>query len=714
VYAIHTPFFVILAIIFWAMGNKPFVRLLLALLSGILLAHFWGKYNEFLPIVWGALFVLYLCLVYLVPKRKRVYFSPIRGGLLLFIIAFAGYLLVHFRNESHLPYHVLQERRHFEYYKARIISEVQEKPKTYQFVCAIEQIQIEGEWQKARDKVNIFLQKDSNSTYQPRFGDVFVTQNKLQLINEPLNEFQFNYRKFLAYKNIYHQQYIRQEEFGYLGNEVAWYEQIEAVAIRIRQYCDRVLEKYIASEQEHGIAAALILGVKYHLDEDLKQAYTNAGVTHVLAVSGMHVGIIFALLNILLKHLKKRRNGKILYVLLILGALWLYAFVTGLSGSVSRAVTMFSLITIASNTGRNTNIYNTLASSAFFLLLWNPFLLMDVGFQLSYMAVISIVYLYPKLYALYEAPNRAIDFLWQMTCVSVAAQVFTLPITLYHFHQYPTYGILASVLVVPLGQIILPLGIAVIVFSFLPPLAEGLGWSLQKIIWATNKIVFGIENLDYATTSLVLDAPQAIALSVFLLFLVWFFEFRKFFYLAFAIIAYAYVSGSFVWQNHKQAKQKVFVVYGIPNAWACSLTEGFRSQIWTDSSLQKQIGRLNFNTKNLLDELGTRQKSYASPPNWKDFDNWKLWIWQGEKLVFLQNRLNSRDWANINQIVENAYLIVQNNAVRNLEKITKKPKCLIIDASNKTYIAEKLSQEATEKGFAVHNIFEKGNFSLKK
>jgi hypothetical protein len=213
---------------------------------------------------------------------------------------------------------------------------------------------------------------------------------------------------------------------------------------------------------------------------------------------------------------------------------------------------------------------------------------------------------------------------------------------------------------------------------------------------------------------LVLDAPQTIALSAFLLFLVWFFEFRKSVYLVLAVISYAYVSGSFVWRNHKQAKQKVFVVYGIPNAWACSLTEGFRSQIWTDSSLQKQIGRLNFNTKNLLDELGTRQKNYASPPNWKDFDNWKLWIWQGEKLVFLQNRLNSRDWANINQIVENAYLIVQNNAVRNLEKITKKPKCLIIDASNKTYIAEKLSREATEKGFAVHNIFEKGNFSLKK
>lgn len=696
------------------MRNKqPFVRLLLALVVGILIGNFAAWYEGYLPWIWLILVGVYLVSVFFIPKAKKIYFSSIQGGLLLFIIAFAGYLLVHFRNESNFSYHILQEKEHFGYYQARIVSEVQEKPKTYQFVCAIEQIQIDGKWKNSRDKVNIFLQKDSNSTYKPRFGDVFVAPNKLQLINTPLNAYQFDYRKFLSYKNIYHQQYIRQKEFGYLGNRVAWYEKIEAVAIQIRQYCDGVLEKYIASEQEYGIAAALILGVKHHLDEDLKQAYTNAGVTHILAVSGMHVGIIFGLLNFFLGRIKKLRYGKLMYVLIVLGVLWIYAFVTGLSGSVSRAVTMFSLITIASNIGRNTNIYNTLASSAFFLLLWNPFFLMDVGFQLSYVAVISIVYLYPQLYPIYEAPNRVVDFLWQMTCVSVAAQVFTLPITLYHFHQYPTYGILASVLVVPLGQVILTLGIVVLVFSFLPIVSYYLGWLLQKTIWLTNKIVFGIENLDYATTSLVLDAPKAIALACFLLFLVWFFEYRKFHYLVFAVLAYAFTSGTFVWQNYQQANQQTFVVYGIPNAWACSLTEGFSSQIWTDSSLQKQIGRLNFNTKNLLDELGTKQKYYNSPPNWQDFGKWKLWVWQGEKFIFVQERLSDKDWSLINAI-EDAHLIMQNNAVRSLEKFTKKPKLLIIDASNKTYTAEKLSQEAVEKNYPCRNIFEKGSFILKR
>lgn len=694
------------------MKSKPFVRLLLALVLGILVGIHFMWYADVLLAIWLVLVFGYLGAVYFIPKRKRVYFSSIQGAFLLLIVAFFGYLLVHFRNESNLFYHILNEKQHFDYYRARIISEVQEKPQTYQFVCVVEQIQIEGKWQKAHGRANIFLQKDSSYAYQPRFGDIFIAPNKLQLISKPLNAYQFDYRQFLSYKNIYHQQYIKAKEFGHLGNSIAWYERVEALAIQIRQYCDKALSTYITSTQEYSIAAALVLGIKYHLDEDLKQAYTNAGVTHILAVSGMHVGIIFGLLNFFLARLKKIKYGKLIYLLITLSVLWLYAFITGLSGSVSRAVAMFSLITVASNIGRNTNIYNTLASSAFFLLLWNPFLLIDVGFQLSYLAVISIVYLYPKLYPLYEAPNRVVDFLWQMTCVSIAAQVFTLPLTLYHFHQYPTYGILASVLLVPLGDLILQFGILVIALSWLPSIAKWVGWFLEKLIWISNKIVFGIENLDYATTSLVLSAPQAIALSCFILLLIGFFEYRKFFYLALAVACYGFLAGSFIWQNFEQAKQKTFVVYGIPNAWACSLTEGFRSQIWTDSSLQQNVGRLNFNTKNLLDELGTKQKIYNCPPNWQDFGKWKLWVWQKEKFIFVQERLNKKDWQSIN-CIENPYLVLQNNAVRNLEKLTIKPKLLLIDASNKTYIAEKLSQEAMRKGYAYHNVFEKGSFILK-
>jgi competence protein ComEC len=685
-----------------------FVKFLLPFATGIIIAYHSQWYKEWLLWVWLFCVVLYFILWKFLPKRFRFKFSPWQSLLGYIILLLAGIILVYFRNQANLPHHVLNQKENFSYFKARVISEIQEKPKSYHFVAEITEIYADSLWLKATDKINVFLEK---TEHKPQFGDVFIAKNKLQLINEPLNEAQFNYRIFLSLKNIYHQQYLKPNEIVWIATQIAWYEYFEKWAIQLRSICDKIFAENIKTEQEYSIAAALVLGIKHHLDEDLKQAYTNAGVTHILAVSGMHVGIIFGLLNVFLAFLRKKPKGKLLYVVVVLIALWLYAFVTGLSGSVLRAVTMFSLLTIAQNLSRNTNIYNTLAASAFLLLLYNPFLLMDVGFQLSYLAVLSIVYFYPKLYPLYEPTNRVIHFLWQMTCVSVAAQVFTLPITLYHFHQYPTYGILASVLVVPIGQVILILGVALLIGSFLPYLPTMIGFVLEKTIWICNKIVFGVENLDYATTSLVLDAPQAIALALAILLMIAFFEAKKFMFLVGSVLAYAFVAFSFFAENLEQHKQRVFVVYAIPKSWTFSLTEGFHSQIWSDTTLS--VGRLNFNSKNLLDKLGTKTKTYQSPPDWHNFGNWKFWHYAGKNFVFLQNKITKNDWLKINAIPEIDFCIVQRNAIRNLDSFQKIPKMLIIDGSNSVYLAKKLSLEANEKKIQAHNVFEKGSFRIK-
>lgn len=684
-----------------------FVKFLLPFATGIVIGYHSQWYKEWLWWFWLFCVVLYFILWKFLPKRFRFKFSLWQSLLGYLILLLAGFIWVHFCNQANLPHHVLNQKENFSYFKARIISKIQEKPKSYHFVAEITEIYADSSWLKSTDKINVFLEK---TEHKPKFGDVFIAKNKLQLINEPLNEAQFNYRVFLSLKNIYHQQYLKKNEIVWIGTEIAWYEHFEKWAIQLYSICDKVFSENIKTDQEYSITVALVLGIKHHLDEDLKQAYTNAGVTHILAVSGMHVGIIFGLLNIFLAFLRKKPKGKLLYVVVILMALWLYAFVTGLSGSVLRAVTMFSLLTIAQNIGRNTNVYNTLAASAFLLLLYNPFLLMDVGFQLSYLAVLSIVYFYPKLYPLYEPTNRIIHFFWQMTCVSVAAQIFTLPITLYHFHQYPNYGILASVLVVPIGQVILILGVALLVCSFLPYLPTILGFVLEKTIWICNKIVFGVENLDYATTSLVLEAPQAIALALSILLMVAFFEGKKFIFLVASVFAYAFVAFSFLADNIEQHKQKVFVVYAIPKSWAFSLTEGFHSQIWSDTTLS--IGRLNFNSKNLLDKLGTKTKIYSKPPHWHNFGNWKFWHYTGKNFIFLQEKISKNDWLKINAIPEIDFCIVQRNAVKNLDRFQKKTKMLIIDASNTVYLAKKLTLEAQEKQMQVHNVFEKGSFKI--
>lgn len=684
-----------------------FVKLLPPFLIGILIGYYTNYYRQWLLLCWLGGALLYFLIWKIIPRDFRFRFNLWHSFLGYIILIITGVVLVYFRNEANLPHHVLNQKENFSYFKARVISEVQEKSKTYHFVARITGVYTDSLWQKVTDKVNIFLEKTS---YKPAFGDVFITKNKLQLINEPLNEEQFNYRKFLALSNIFHQQYVKADEIVWCCKQIVWYEYFEKWAIELRSTFDRILARYIRNEQEYGIAAALVLGIKHHLDEDLKQAYTNAGVTHILAVSGMHVGIIFGLLNVLLSFLPVRKHGRVFHVAITLLVLWLYAFITGLSGSVLRAVTMFSLVTIAQNIGRNTNIYNTLSASAFILLLYNPFLLMDVGFQLSYLAVLSIVYFYPKLYALYEPTNHFINFLWQMVCVSVAAQVFTLPVSLYHFHQYPTYGVLASVLVVPIGQVILILGVSLLFVSFLPYVPELVGWLLEKTIWICNRIVFGVENLDYATTSLVLGLPQAMALALAIVWIVAFFEAKKFVFLVFGVISYAFVAFSFFWENLQQYKQKLFMVYAIPKSWAFSLTEGFYSQIWADSSLS--LGRLNFNTKNFLDKVGTKTKHYQKSPEMANFGNWYFWRYSGKNILFLTGKITKKDWKLLNALPKIDFCIVQRNAINQLNNFEHLPRKLILDASNSAYWAKRLSLQAREKHIEVHNAFEKGSCKI--
>jgi len=170
-------------------------------------------------------------------------------------------------------------------------------------------------------------------------------------------------------------------------------------AFDARQNLLNILRNHLKIDKNYAVGSALILGHKDELEQDILKTYASAGAMHVLAVSGLHVGIIFLMLNYVFKGLENiKKYGRLFKAILLIVALWIYAFITGLSPSVLRAATMFSFIVIGQSTYRSTNIYNTLSASAFLLILINPFIITQVGFQLSYLAVIGIVYLQPRLY----------------------------------------------------------------------------------------------------------------------------------------------------------------------------------------------------------------------------------------------------------------------------------------------------------------------------
>lgn len=227
---------------------------------------------------------------------------------------------------------------------------------------------------------------------------------------------------------------------------------------------------------------------------------------HILAVSGLHVGIIFIILSKLLFFLERHKYGKILQSALIILILIFYAMLTGLSNSVIRATIMFIFICFGRMFTRQVNIYNTLSASAFIMLLYNPYSIMDVGFQLSYLAVISIVFFQPKIYSLLNLRYKFPDYIWQLVSVAIAAQIATFPLTIHYFNQFPVYFILSNILIIPFVSIIIYGALILFCFSFSTNISYIIAKGLQLITLVLNKNVEFIKDLPLSKIdSLIID-----------------------------------------------------------------------------------------------------------------------------------------------------------------------------------------------------------------
>lgn len=323
------------------------------------------------------------------------------------------------------------------------------------------------------------------------WGDYIIFNSKLRPITSQGNPGEFNYQRFMLQKGIRYQANL------YKGIEKIPNKQksIKTAALNIRQNLLKKYKAYGINNDQFAVLAALTLGEKSYLDSHIRESFSASGAMHVLAVSGLHVGIIFVILNLLLKPIGKTQKARVLKTILCIVLLWGYAFITGLSPSVMRASTMFSFIVIGKNLNRTPNIYNTLLVSAFFLMLINPLIISEVGFQLSYAAVISIVYFQPKIVSILEFKNRILKYLWELFAVSLAAQAGTFALSIYYFHQFPVYFWLSNFLVIPAAGIILYAAVLFFSFSWLPIFAQLIAFILNIVTKFMNSGIQIIEQL---------------------------------------------------------------------------------------------------------------------------------------------------------------------------------------------------------------------------
>lgn len=404
------------------------------------------------------------------------------------------------------------------------------------------------------------LNVSKESTTPPfKVDDVLITSEAFQDINSNLNPHQFNYKGYLEKQYIYKQLYVKPQQLFLVRNQP---HTIYGYADAIRVAINSKLKLAHFSPEVLSIINALILGQRQQLSKDIYENYKDAGAVHILAVSGLHVGIILLILHTLFRPLKRLKYGRPLTILLLILILWGFAIIAGLSASVIRAVTMFSIIAIGMHLKRPTNIYNTLAISVFVLLLFKPLFLFDVGFQLSYLAVIAIVALQPKLFQLWRPKSYLLSKIWGYFTVGVAAQFGVLPISLYYFHQFPGLFFVANIMIIPFLGVILGLGLFVIVAALLNALPQWLVDTYSFIIKGMNVLMQWIADQEgFLFKDLSFTIYQLFAAYLFFIVVVQFGMKQNYKWLRYTLVSLLLFQGTYLFSKYKNSSQELTIFH---------------------------------------------------------------------------------------------------------------------------------------------------------
>lgn len=701
-----------------AWNRYAFIRFVLFLALGIVAGTFLPDFFEVIILAFSTITVLYLSIQFFRGYQFPA-FQSVSFALLAFLICFSfGYLNAFWKSEKHDEIHLLKLNAYeIEAFEAILVNAGKSTEKTHGFKVKIKQVLINEEWQGFSGNAMIYFQKDSLSR-DLKYGDQLLVKSRLSELEPPKNPLEFNYKRFLGFDQIYHQQYVTSGNWLKMDEDKG--NLIMAYSIKTGQYLEGIMNEYIQNDRSLAIAKALTLGIKDELDNDLRNAYAAAGAMHVLAVSGLHVGIIFLIVSTVLKRWRNRKRGRIFFAVINISVLWAYAFITGLSPSVQRAAMMFSFIILAQAMKRQTNIYNTLAASAFVLLSINPFLLFSVGFQLSYLAVLGIVFFQPKLYGLLQFRFVLWDKIWAITCVSIAAQLATAPLALLYFHQFPTYFFLSNLVVIPAAFVILNSSLFLIIISFSDWAAEWIGYLIDHFIQIINYLVFSLDYLPNSTIDgIYINTPESWLIYIAIFFIALFISEKKLNYFKLTVLSLFLMSASICWRQYENFQEKKLIVYDTGKHHALAIRNGFSQYLKVEQELAQDKNKLRFHVypSQLKAGIADFHPDRFEPKNQKelfeDFHGLKLVIWEGERIIHYHQELDE-DFA-FKEPIDVDLLIISNDAFQKPGKLLQffNPKKIVVDASNSYYNIQNFKAKFEEENLDYYIVPEKGAFEWK-
>lgn len=687
--------------------HAPFLRLLMPVIAGILLQ--WYVRFELQQILLAAIcFSVSFIAFQLLPLALRFKLQAVQGFVIILILTVLGLFITYqkdIRNNSGWFGNVYHDS---DYIIATINEPLIEKNKSYKAESLVENVLHNDSINNTEGKIIIYFEKDSVNKPQLKYGDKILISKKLQQIKNSWNPGGFDYQRYLAFRQIFHNLFLKKTDWILLDEKNS--NSFKQFLFTARQNVLDILQKNMQGHDDQlAIAEALLIGYTQDLDKDLVQAYSNTGVVHIIAISGMHLGLIYVMLVWLFNKIPFVKRSKIIKVALILTCLWLFTLLTGGAASILRAAVMFSCIVIGQNFSRRTSIYNALAASAFILLCYNPYFLWDVGFQLSYLAVVGIVLFQKPIYHLLYIKNNWLNKVWQLVTVTLAAQILTFPVCLYYFHQFPTLFLFTNILLVPLSSLILFVEIFLVAFSWIPFVGLYVGKLTWWLIWLMNKIILWFNSLPFS----VWDAISISVVSTFLLygFVVcigyWLLNKNKnaFKFSLLALLAFTALTG---YTELKRLNQQKLIVYNVPQHQSIDFIKGNAYKFLGDSVLLVDGMLQNFHLKpgRVLLQLNKRLDSLPAL-----YQRGNFYQFNDKKILLINNSIVFQP---AEQKINVDYIIISKNPKLYIHQLAQVFNCsqYIFDSSNPLWKIAKWKKDCEELHLRCYSVPDQGAFVI--
>jgi competence protein ComEC len=693
--------------------KNPFVALFFPLVFGILFGILTAvKISFLLPLIF-----IFVVLMLILEKPFFRYKRHFYGFFAYFAVFLLGIYAVQFHRKQ-LP-EINTEKQLF--YEGVIVQQPKEKTNSLQTIIKLEAYKGDtSNWQAINTKSIVYFAKDSLSALL-KYGDRILFKSYLNEITNAGNPAEFNYKAFMANKAIFTTAFVKTGNFTVLEHNQG--SAFLNFAINLQHSLMNIYRKFGIEGQRFAVLSALTLGYRDEVDKETRQMFANTGAMHILAVSGLHVGIIYMILANLLAFMNKKRGLLILKSVIIIGSLWLFAAIAGLSSSVTRAALMFSMFVIGRLLMKNSTIYNIVLASAFILLLINPFDILSVGFQLSYAAVLSIVFFQPYIYDLLVFRRWLPDKIWALLTVSIAAQIGTMPIGLYYFHQFPNYFFITNIVVIPLASIILYVAVLLFIISFVPIISQGVALLLKVLLKLLIGGVAAIDSLPFATTKDIFISPLQVFLiyAIILTFALFWIYNRKLLLYSFLISMLLFLSVD-IFINYKNIRTNELLIFNTRKYLTINVLTSDNNQVLANDEVLISKNIINYSLK----PYWIQKRMADNQPKELNIDSLIKKDTIVENLFFRKNsvqignvkmlilKYNNFDDFVADKKLKIDYLVLTKNVYVKLSELMQfiDFQKVIIASNNKIWRIKKWKQECEELGIPYHDVTTQGAWRI--